>query len=98
MTRSASSIGGSRWGRILIALILAGISLVSYFGLRSYNPVTDETQHINITVDQEIALGLQAAPEMAAEYGGLSSDAQAQALVSRVGPGIISGSATKDTP
>ena len=97
MTRSASSAGGSRWGRILIALILAGISLVSYFGLRSYNSVTGETQHINITVDQEIALGLQAAPEMAAEFGGLSSDAQAQALVSRVGQAIISGSAAKDT-
>ncbi len=98
MTRSASSVGGSRWGRILIAFILAGISLVSYFGLRSYNSVTGETQHINITVDQEIALGLQAAPEMAADYGGLSSDAQAQAMVSQVGQGIISGSATKDTP
>ena len=97
MIRSASSAGGSRWGRILIALILAGISLVSYFGLRSYNSVTGETQHINITVDQEIALGLQAAPEMAAEFGGLSSDAQAQALVSRVGQAIISGSAAKDT-
>ena len=91
------SVGGSRWGRILIALILAGISLVSYFGLRSYNSVTGETQHINITVDQEIALGLQAAPEMAAEFGGLSSDAQAQALVSRVGQAIISRSAAKDT-
>jgi predicted Zn-dependent protease len=95
--RSASSVAGSRWGRVLIALILAGISLVSYFGLRSYNSVTGETQHINITVDQEIALGLQAAPEMAAEYGDLSSDAQAQALVSRVGQAIISGSAAKDT-
>jgi predicted Zn-dependent protease len=40
MIGSASSVGGSRWGRILIALILAGISLVSYFGLRSCNSVT----------------------------------------------------------
>jgi len=90
MTRGESSVGGSRWVRILIALILSGISLVSHFGQRSYNSVTGESQHINITVDQEIALGLQAAPEMAAECGGLSSDAEAQALVSRVGQAIIS--------
>jgi predicted Zn-dependent protease len=92
------SRGGSRWGRILIALVIAGISLISYFGARSFNPVTGETQHINITTDQEIALGLQAAPEMAAQYGGLSSDEQAQALVSRVGHSIIANSAAKDTP
>ena len=98
MIRRVSSTGGSRWGRILIALIIAGISLVSYFGARSFNPVTGETQHINITTDQEIALGLQAAPEMAAQYGGLSSNEQAQAVVSRVGQSIVASSAAKDTP
>lgn len=71
-------------GRLLIALVLVGAALLTYFGSSVYNPVTDETQHISITPDQEIALGLQAAPQMAQEYGGLSSDTQGQALVDQV--------------
>jgi predicted Zn-dependent protease len=71
--------------------------LVAYFGNRVYNPVTDEVQHIDITVDQEIALGLQAAPEMAAEFGGLSSDQEAQALVKQVGQQLIAQTEAGDT-
>jgi hypothetical protein len=50
------------------------VSLISYFGTRQDNPVTGETQHVDISVDQEIAMGLQAAPEMAAQFGGLDPD------------------------
>jgi predicted Zn-dependent protease len=92
-TRSGSSIGG----RLLIAAIIAIVTLITYFGNRVYNPVTDEVQHIDITVDQEIALGLQAAPEMAAEFGGLSSDQQAQALVSEVGQRLVAQTQVGDT-
>ena len=75
---------GLGMGRILIALVLVAAALFTYFGSSVYNPITDETQHINISPDQEVALGLQAAPEMAQEYGGLSNDTQAQALVDQV--------------
>ncbi len=98
MLGRARSAGGSRWGRLIIALILAGVSLVSYFSLRSPNPTTGEVQHIDLTVEQEIALGLQAAPEMAAEFGGLSSNDQAQAIVDRVGRQIVAGSVAGDSP
>lgn len=83
--------------RMLIGLAMAGFALFSYFGSSVYNPVTGEKQYVNITEDQEIALGLQAAPEMAAEYGGLHPDQQAQSLVDAVGGKLVAGSAASQT-
>jgi beta-barrel assembly-enhancing protease len=80
-------------GRLLIALALAGIALCSYYSKRSVNPVTGETQHIDMSSEQEIALGLQAAPEMAQQHGGLSSNAQARALVEQVGRKLVGAAA-----
>jgi predicted Zn-dependent protease len=71
-------------GRIIIALIIAGFSIFSYLGSQEYNPVTDEEQYVAMSREQEIALGLQAAPEMTQEYGGMDPDEQAQALVDEV--------------
>ncbi len=39
--------------RVLTALGMAAFALISYFGSATYNPVTGETQYINISVDQE---------------------------------------------
>jgi predicted Zn-dependent protease len=50
-----------------------------------------------MTKEQEIALGFQAAPEMAAEFGGLSADQQGQAMVDQVGEHIIAQSAAQST-
>lgn len=71
-------------GRIIIALIIAGFSIVSYLGSKEYNPVTDEEQYVAMSREQEIALGLQAAPEMTQEYGGMDPDQNAQSLVDEV--------------
>ena len=59
-----------RRGRLLIAAIVAVISLISYYSLRQENPFTHEVQHISMDPEQEIALGLQMAPQMAQEMGG----------------------------
>jgi predicted Zn-dependent protease len=84
--------------RLLIGLLVAIFSLVSYFGTREYNPVTGETQHISIRADQEIALGLQAAPQMAQQYGGESRNPQARALVDQVGRRIVGNTDAGKTP
>jgi predicted Zn-dependent protease len=81
-----------------MAGVIALVSLISYFGSRQDNPVTGETQYIGITVEQEIALGLQAAPQMAAEFGGLDPDQQAQAIVDQIGNRIVQSSAASGTP
>lgn len=92
--------GSSMSGRLLIALVLIVIAVGGYFfGTREeYNPVTGENQRIAYTVDQEIALGLQAAPEMAAQFGGLYKDEQVQARIDEIGQKLIQGSEVADSP
>lgn len=98
MVRSYSSTG-SRFsiGRILIALVIAAISIIGFLGSKSYNPVTEENQYVAITPEQEIALGLQAAPEMAREFGGLDPDPSQQAYVDKVCETLIQNSNAKNT-
>jgi predicted Zn-dependent protease len=85
-------------GRLIMAGVIALVSIISYFGSRQDNPVTGETQYIGITVEQEIALGLQAAPQMAAEFGGLDPDQQAQAIIDEVGNLIVQSSPAGSSP
>jgi predicted Zn-dependent protease len=85
--------------RLWIALVVAAISLLGYFGSSVFNPITEEKQHVgNITPEQEVALGLQAAPEMAQQFGGLDPDNEAQARVDRVGARLVSRSAAGQSP
>lgn len=90
--------GGLGKGRLIIAFIMALVAIAGYYGSRSFNPVTEEVQHVDITPEQEVALGLQAAPEMAQQFGGLHPDQQAQALVDRLCDELVEKSAAKDTP
>ncbi len=90
--------GGLPMGRILIAGAMIVISLLSYFGTQSTNPVTKEVQHVDITPEQEIAMGLQAAPEMAQQFGGLDPSQADQQRVKQVGMRIVNGSAARNTP
>ena len=86
-------------GRFVIALIVAAISLLGYFGSSVFNPITEEKQHVaGITPEQEVALGLQAAPEMAQQFGGLDPDAQAQARLDRIGERLVSQSVAAQSP
>lgn len=65
-------------GRILIAVVIVIGSLITYYASSEFNPITGETQQVALSEDQEIAMGLQAAPEMAQMHGGLDQDAAAQ--------------------
>jgi len=85
-------------GRLLMAAAIAAFSLFSYFSSRQDNPVTGETQYIDITPQQEIALGLEAAPQMAAEFGGLDENANDQAIVDEVGQRIVESSPAGSSP
>jgi len=89
--------GGGAKIRIMIALALAAWALFSYYGSSDYNEITGETQRVAISPDQEIALGLQSAPEMAQQHGGLSPDMQARARVEAIGQRLVAESAAKET-
>ena len=72
-----------------MAAVVVIISLVTYFGSQSTNPVTQEVQHISMSTDQEIAMGLQAAPEVADQFGGLDSSQSDQQRVKQIGQQIV---------
>jgi beta-barrel assembly-enhancing protease len=88
------ALGG---GRILIALVLAAFALITYFGSRSFNEVTGENQYVSITPEQEVQLGLQAAPQMAKQHGGLHPDEAAQAKVDQVCNRLLESSEAGDS-
>jgi predicted Zn-dependent protease len=93
--------GGSRFPmRIVIALVIAGIGIVSYLGSTQINPVTGEKQRVAMTVDQEKALGLQAAPKMAEQMGGAldpKTDPDAR-MVAEVGHRLVKQSEAAGSP
>ncbi|AMR26155.1 peptidase M48 Ste24p [Hymenobacter psoromatis] len=75
--------------RVIIGLVIAVVTLLGYFFNTSTNPVTGEKQHVNMSAQQEIALGVQATPEMEQQYGGESSDPRAVAAVEQVGQQLV---------
>jgi predicted Zn-dependent protease len=85
----------ARW---LIALVIAIVSLVTYFGTTTENPLTGEKQRVALKPEEEIALGLKSAPEMAAQMGGLSANPQARALVQRLGTRLVQDSIAAKSP
>jgi len=90
MLRNNSGRGGAGF---LIALIIAAVSLFRYFGSSSVNPVTGQKQHVGgVSPAQEIAMGLQAAPEMEQQYGGESRDERSRRIVETVGQRVVSQS------
>lgn len=88
--RSPTLSGGCL--RIGVALLVAALAVVSFLGSKQFNPVTGEDQYVSITQEQEIAMGLQATPEMEAEFGGLEPDPDYQAAVDEVGQTLVRGS------
>ena len=80
---------GFNKGTLLIALAFAAFALIKYCSTQEFNEFTGESQHVALSVDQEIALGLQSAPKMAAQHGGLHPSTDGQDLVDAVGARLI---------
>lgn len=82
---------GSLKGRLIIAIVIALFAVFSYYSQSETNPYTGRKQSVAMTKGEEIALGLQAAPQMAAEYGGLAANAHDVSRVKRVGRRLLAG-------
>jgi predicted Zn-dependent protease len=83
--------------RLVVAAVILLIGLVSFLASKEYNPITNEEQYVSLTPEQEIALGLEAAPQMIQQFGGLYPDDELQAYVDRVGARIVRESAASQT-
>jgi beta-barrel assembly-enhancing protease len=85
-------------GQLLIGIIIAVISIISFFASQEYNPVTGENQHVSLTPRQEIALGLQSAPELIQQFGGRYRDEEVQREVDNIGRSLVTNTFAADTP
>ena len=83
--------------KILAAVVVALISFGTYWCSTDHNEVTGENQRVAISPKQEIAIGLQAAPQMAQQYGGLSADPKATQLVKQIGQQLVQSTAAAST-
>jgi predicted Zn-dependent protease len=85
-------------GRIAIAIIIALVGVVTYFSKTETNPITGEKQRVSLSVDQEITLGLQAAPELIQEMGGEARDSKLNAYIDKVGNKILNNTEAGKSP
>ena len=83
--------------RLILPLGMAAFAIISFLGSKTFNPVTGEEQYISISQDQEIALGVQAPPEMAAQFGGLAPEVELQAIVDEVGNRLVQNSFARES-
>lgn len=94
-----SSGGGFRIPpTLIIALVMAGFAVFRYFSTSQVNDITGEKQHISMSPQDEVAMGLQSAPQMAAEFGGVVENQELAGVVKKVGQRIVQNSGAKNTP
>lgn len=84
--------------RILIGLAIVAFAFVQRCNNKEENPYTGRVQNINMTPEQEIAIGIQSAPQMAEQHGGLYPDERLQAYVDAVGQKLVNNSIARETP
>jgi len=82
----------------MIGLAIVAFAFVRRCANKEENPYTGRVQNIDMTEEQEIAIGLQSAPEMAQQHGGLYPDQRMQALVDAVGNKLVQSSIARETP
>lgn len=84
--------------RIFIGLAIVAFAFIKKCTNTEENPYTNRSQHITMSPEQEIAIGLQSAPEMAQQYGGLYPDKRLQSYVDQVGGKLVQNSIARETP
>lgn len=72
--------------RLMIGGAIVLFSLFRFYSKGQPNPITGKTQRVDMTVDQEVMMGLQSAPSM----GQVSRDPRATQHVQRVGRELVS--------
>ena len=84
--------------RILIGAAIVLFAYAQRCSNREENPYTGRVQTIDMTAEEEIAIGLQSAPQMAKEFGGLYPDQRLQTVVDAVGHKLVQNRLARDRP
>ena len=84
--------------RILIGLAIVAFAYFKKCSSTEINPYTGREQAIALDPQEEIALGIQSAPQMAQQHGGLHPDDRMQSFVDMVGRKLVDNSVARETP
>ena len=95
--RSTGGMTGGMGARLMMGIAMAVFAFITYLGSQEYNPVTGENQYVSLTSQQEIALGLQSAPQMIQEFGGLYNDQEVQNAIDDIGWRLVNNSVAAQT-
>ncbi|MBT8234400.1 MAG: M48 family metalloprotease [Saprospiraceae bacterium] len=90
--------GGRSFKSMLVVFVLmGGFYLFKYFSTSQVNEITGETQFVSLTPDQEVAIGLQSAPSMIQQHGGLHPDQEAQIFVDQIGERLVNNTIVRQS-
>lgn len=84
--------------RLIIGLLIVAFGYFKYCSSKEINPYTGREQAIALDPQEEIAMGLQSAPQMAQQYGGLYPSQEMQDQVDMVGQKLVNSSVAKESP
>lgn len=84
--------------RIFIGLAIVAFAYIQRCSNKEENPYTGRVQNIDMSTDQEIAIGLQSAPEVTQQFGGLYPDERLQSFVDQLGHKLVNSSIARETP
>jgi predicted Zn-dependent protease len=84
--------------QIAIGIVIALVAAFSYYSRTETNSVTGDKQHITLSPEQEIVLGLNAAPEMEKQFGGEIESAELAGYIESVGQRVVARSEAAKTP
>lgn len=84
--------------RIVFGLLIVAFGYFKYCSSKEINPYTGREQAIALNTQEEIAMGIQSAPSIAQEYGGLFNNQQMQNQVDLVGKKLVNASIAKESP
>ncbi|MGF1514976.1 MAG: M48 family metalloprotease [Elainellaceae cyanobacterium] len=84
--------------RLVIGAAFALFGLFSYFTNITENPVTGENQRVQLSPEEEIALGRQARDELLVQGGGLYPDPTLQDYLDQIGAEVVQDSGAGRSP
>ena len=83
--------------RLLIGVAIVAFAYLKQCSQKETNPYTGKSQAISLSPEQEVAIGLQQAPAMAQQHGGLHPNAKYRQIVDQIGKKLVDNSIAKQS-
>ena len=83
--------------KLFIGLAIVAFAVFKFCSSETTNEFTGQKQYVDLTVEEEISMGLSAAPSMMQQHGGLLQNQQAQDQLDRVGMKLVQSGIAQNT-